>query len=265
MNKRIIISDILAKKSKSKIVAMTCYTAQFSSIFDKYADILLVGDSLGMIVYGLENTINVSIRMMIDHGKAVVNTSKTSLVVVDLPFSSYEASKEKAFTNAAKILAKTGAQAVKLEGGSELIDTVQFLVKRGIPVIGHVGMQPQRFKTTGKFSVVGNSVLEEKRILKDAKCMEQAGAFALVIEAVKEKLGRKITNNVSIPTIGIGAGRHCDGQILVADDLLGIFKNFTPKFVKKYANLNKVVDDAIKRFSEDVLTGKFPDKDTIYK
>lgn len=265
MNKRIIISDILLKKGKSKIVAMTCYTAQFSNLFDKYTDLLLVGDSLGMVVYGLENTLNVTVRMMVDHGKAVVNTTKNSLIVVDLPFGSYENSKEKAFVTAAKIISKTGASAIKIEGGSEFSETVKFLVDRGIPVMGHIGLLPQRVKTVGKFSVAGKSSMDEKRILKDAKCLEKAGAFAIVVEAVKESLGKRITKSISIPTVGIGAGRFCDGQILVADDMLGLFNNFTPKFVKKYANLNKEIDKAVKKYSEDVTLGKFPDKDTIYK
>ncbi|MBJ56697.1 MAG: 3-methyl-2-oxobutanoate hydroxymethyltransferase [Rickettsiales bacterium] len=265
MDRRNIILDITSKKGKSNIVAMTCYSAQFSSIFDKYADILLVGDSLGMIIYGFENTIKVSLRMMIDHGKAVVKTTKKSLVAIDLPFGTYESSKEKAFATAAKLISKTEANAVKIEGGIELAETIKFLVDRGIPVIGHIGLLPQRIQSTGKFSVKGKSQNEEKKIINDAKSIQKAGAFACVVEAVTENLGRKITKNLSIPTIGIGAGRYCDGQILVTDDLLGLYNKFTPKFVKKYANLTKNVDDAVKKYSKDVISGNFPDKDNIYK
>ena len=265
MNKRFIISDILSKKGKKKIVALTCYSAQFSSIFDSFTDILLVGDSLGMVIYGHHNTHNVTTRMMIDHGKAVVETTKNSLIVIDLPFGTYEKSKEKAFSTAVKIIKKTGANAVKLEGGEELFETIKFLVNRGIPVMGHIGLLPQRISSLGKFGVVGKSTASQRKILNDAKVLQKAGVFALVIEAVKENLGRKITNTLSIPTIGIGAGRYCDGQILVSDDVLGLFKKFTPKFVKKYINLHDKVDEAIKKYALDVVTGKFPDNETIYK
>ena len=265
MDKRNIILDIVSKKGKSNIVAMTCYSAQFSPICDKYADILLVGDSLGMIIYGYNNTIKVTLRMMIDHGKAVVNNTKNSLVAIDLPFGSYESSKEKAFTTATKLISKTGANAVKIEGGIEFYETIKFLVERGIPVIGHIGLLPQRVHSTGKFSVKGKSIIEENKIISDAKSVQKAGAFACVVEAVRENLGRKITKTLSIPTIGIGAGRYCDGQILVTDDLLGLYNKFTPKFVKKYANLTKNIDEAVKKYSEDVISGNFPDKNTIYK
>ena len=265
MGNRITVPDILNRKNKSKIVALTCYTSQFSKVADKYADILLVGDSLGMVIYGHDNTLSVTERMMIDHGKAVVKTTKKSLVVVDLPFNTYESNKEKAYQTAARIIAETGAQAVKLEGGCELADTVDFFTKRGIPVMGHVGLMPQRVNITGGFTTMGLTEQHKLKILNDAKSIANAGAFSIVLEALKESVGKNISENLDIPTIGIGAGRFCDGQIIVLDDVLGIYDNFTPKFVKKYGNLNKNAENALKQYSIDVKTKKFPTLKNVYK
>ncbi len=262
--KRYTVPEIFLKKKKSKIVALACYTAQIANIVDKYTDVILVGDSVGMVVYGQKNTLSVTKQMMIEHGKAVVSNTKKALIVIDLPFGTYESSKKKAFKIAAEILSKTGANAVKLEGGIELSDTVNYLVERGIPVMGHVGLMPQRINIKGKFISQGNSASEAKKIITDAKSIDSAGAFSVVIEAVKESLGKKITSMVSIPTIGIGSGKYCDGQILVAEDMLGMFKTFTPKFVKKYANLHKNIDEAVEKYKNEVLNGKFPSTKNTY-
>ena len=259
------VQDIFKKKNNSKIVSLACYTSQIAKIVDNYADIILVGDSMGMVLYGHKNTLSVSKQMLIEHGKSVVNSTTKSLVVVDLPFGSYEGSKEQAFDVSSEILSKTGASAIKLEGGEELSNTISFLVERGIPVMGHVGLMPQRINNIGKFSSRGHSSLEARKILKDAKSISLSGTFAIVVEAVKESLGKSITKNVSVPTIGIGAGRCCDGQILVINDMLGFSDTFTPKFVKKYANLPKYIDKAIESYKDDVKSGKFPSEKQVYK
>ena len=262
--KRLTVPEIFLKKNKSKIVSLVSYTAQIARIVDKYTDVILVGDSMGMVLYGKKNTLSVTKEMMIEHGKAVVKNTKRSLVVIDLPFGTYESSKKKAFNVAAEILSRTGASAVKLEGGIELADTINYLVERGIPVMGHVGLMPQRINIKGKFVSQGKSSAEIKKIIADAKSVESAGAFSMVVEAVKESLGKKITKSVNIPTIGIGAGKYCDGQILVTDDMLGLFDSFTPKFVKKYANLHKDIDEAIEKYREEVLKGIFPSTKNSY-
>tara|TARA_B100001989_G_scaffold143394_1_gene101967 strand:+ start:1366 stop:2175 length:810 start_codon:yes stop_codon:yes gene_type:complete len=261
---RYTVPEIFLKKNKSKIVSLSCYTAQFAKIADKYADIILVGDSMGMVVYGQKNTLSVTKQMMIEHGKAVVNSTKKALVVIDLPFGTYENSKKRAFKVSTEILSKTGASAVKLEGGIELADTIHYLVERGIPVMGHIGLMPQRINIKGKFISQGHSSLEVKKIITDAKSISSAGVFSIVVEAVKESLGKKITSSVSAPTIGIGAGKYCDGQILVTADMLGLSDTFTPKFVKKYANLYSDIDEAIKKYKNEVLNGKFPSAKNIY-
>lgn len=263
--KRYTVPDIFLKKNKSKIVSLTCYSAQTAKIVDQYADIILVGDSMGMTLYGHKNTLSVTKQMIIEHGKAVVNNTKRALIVVDLPFGTYESSKEKAFINAAEILSKTGANAIKLEGGIEFSETIKFLVERGIPIMGHVGLMPQRINIKGKFKPQGKSSAETKKIIKDAKSITNAGVFSIVVEAVKENLGKLITKNISVPTIGIGAGKYCDGQILVIDDMLGLFNTFTPKFVKKYANLHDDIDKAVKNYKQEVLNGKFPSAKNVYK
>ncbi len=263
--KRNTVPDIFLKKNKSKIVALTCYTSQIAKIADKYVDIILVGDSMGMVVYGHKNTLSVTKQMIIEHGKAVVNNTRKALIVVDLPFGTYESYKEKAFEVSSEILSATGASAVKLEGGVEMTETISYLVDRGIPVMGHIGLMPQRINVKGSFCSQGRSVKEKKKILNDAKILAKAGAFSIVIEAVKESLGKIITKNIAVPTIGIGAGKYCDGQILVTDDMLGLFNDFTPKFVKKYANLYYDIDNAIKNYHHEVINEKFPSTKNIYK
>ncbi len=263
--KRYTVPDIFLKKNKSKIVSLTCYSAQIAKIVDQYADIILVGDSMGMTLYGHKNTLSVTKQMLIEHGKAVVNNTRRALIVVDLPFGTYEGSKEQAFECSSEIISKTGANAIKLEGGIEFSETIKFLVERGIPIMGHIGLMPQRINIEGRFSVQGNSPSETKKIIKDAKSIAAAGVFSMVVEAVKESLGKLLTKTVSVPTIGIGAGKYCDGQILVSDDMLGLFDAFTPKFVKKYANLYSDIDKAVKNYQQEVLNGKFPTAKNIYK
>ena len=262
---RLTVPDIVLKKNKSKIVSLTCYHAQISKIVDEYADIILVGDSMGMTLYGQKNTLSVTKEMLIEHGKAVVNNTKKALIVVDMPFGSYESSKEIAFQNSAEILAKTGASAIKMEGGAEMCETIEFLVERGIPIMGHVGLMPQRINLKGKFLSLGKTASDSRKIIKDATSISASGVFAIVVEAVKESLGKKVTKSVPIPTIGIGAGKYCDGQILVIDDMLGLFKDFKPKFVKKYANLYKEINNAVKNYQQEVINEKFPSEKNVYK
>ncbi|MEC6997199.1 MAG: 3-methyl-2-oxobutanoate hydroxymethyltransferase [Pseudomonadota bacterium] len=262
--KRLTVSDIFSKKNASKIVALSCYSSQISKIVDNYADIILVGDSLGMTLYGHKNTLSVTKEMLIEHGKTVVNSTKKALIVVDLPFGSYEKSKEQAFETSSEIISQTGACAIKLEGGVEFSSTIKFLVERGIPIMGHIGLMPQRVKINGKFTAHGKSSSQKRKIIQDAKSISSAGVFSIVVEAVKESLGKLITKSIPAPTIGIGAGRYCDGQILVSDDMLGLFDDFTPKFVKKYAFLYKEIDKAVKNYQQEVLNEKFPSKKNIY-
>lgn len=264
MNNRITIPSIVKRKGKEPLVCLTAYTAPMASILDDHVDILLVGDTLGMVVYGMETTVSVSIEMMCNHGKAVVNSSKKSLVVVDMPFGSYQTSKEKAYDNAVKILKETGCQAVKLEGGSELTETVEFLVSRGIPVMGHVGLLPQSVNGYDGYRHHGKDSASKKKILADAKAIEKAGAFSVVIECVAESVATEVTKILKIPVIGIGASNKCDGQILVVDDMIGMFQSFTPRFVKKYANISNNIESAVKEFSKDVKSRKFPAKEHCF-
>ncbi len=264
MNFRKTINDLNKKKSNSKIVTLTCYTAQLAKILDNYVDVLLVGDSLGMTIYGHDNTLSVTKRMMIDHGKCVVDNSKNALVVVDLPFGSYETDKIRAFDISAEIISQTKANAVKLEGGKEIASTVDFLVSRGIPVMGHIGLMPQKINLVGKFLSVGRNRKEEEKNLEDSQILSDAGAFAIVLEAMKSNLAKKITEKISALTIGIGAGKDCDGQVLVIDDILGLYKNFTPKFVKRYANLDQIINNSVEKFCKDVRNSKFPSKKYSY-
>ncbi|NDF12817.1 MAG: 3-methyl-2-oxobutanoate hydroxymethyltransferase [Proteobacteria bacterium] len=250
------ISDIKAMKGNTPIVCLTAYTALSARLMDPHVDILLVGDSLGMVLYGFESTLPVTLEMMKAHGAAVVRGSKQALVVVDLPFGSYQASKVHAFQAASEVMAATGAGAVKLEGGVEMADTVMHLTERGIPVVGHVGLQPQSVHRHGGYRVQGKDTDTARRILADAKAIASAGAFALVLEHIPPALGTQITKAVNIPTIGIGAGA-CDGQVLVSEDMSGFVSN-PPSFVKQYANLGDALSKAAKHYAADVRAGKFP-------
>lgn len=255
--KRLTAPDIAARKGGDPIVCLTAYTTPMAAILDPHCDLLLVGDSVGMVVHGLPNTVGVSLEMMIMHGQAVMRGSQQALVVVDMPFGSYEAGREVAFANAARILKETGAQAVKVEAGNYVSDTIAYLVDRGIPVAGHVGLRPQAVNVDGRFRAKGRTAEERKKVLAEARAADAAGAFAIVVEGVDESLAPEITAAVRAPTIGIGASAQCDGQILVTDDMLGLFE-WTPKFVRRYADLKSVVDKAAAAYATDVRSRRFP-------
>ncbi|HVK41356.1 MAG TPA: 3-methyl-2-oxobutanoate hydroxymethyltransferase [Phenylobacterium sp.] len=261
--RRVSAPDIAARKGGVPIVCLTAYTAPVAEILDEHCDLLLVGDSVGMVVHGLPNTVGVTLEMMIMHGQAVMRTSKRAMVVVDLPFGSYEASPEIAYANAARVMKETGAQAVKVESGPTVVGTIDYLVKRGIPVMGHVGLRPQAVLVDGGFKAKGKGADERAQILAEAKATAEAGAFALVVEGVAEGLAREITEAVAVPTIGIGASAGCDGQILVTDDMLGLF-DWTPKFVRRYGDLRGEISRAVAGYAEDVRARKFPGPAEIY-
>ncbi|MBP2304626.1 3-methyl-2-oxobutanoate hydroxymethyltransferase [Azospirillum melinis] len=252
------VPALRARKGGEPIVCLTAYTAPVARLLDPHVDILLVGDSLGMVVYGLDSTLPVTLDMMIAHGAAVVRASERACVVVDLPFGSYQESKEAAFRASARVMAETGAQAVKLEGGIEMAETVAFLTARGIPVMGHVGLTPQSVNTLGGYKAVGRDAEAAERIVADARAISEAGAFTLVIEGTMEALARRITEEVAVPTIGIGGSPACDGQVLVTDDMLGLFGAFQPKFVKRYANLGETVSEAAATYAAEVRARAFP-------
>jgi 3-methyl-2-oxobutanoate hydroxymethyltransferase len=257
------IEKILQEKSLQKLVCLTAYSYPVAKILDEICDIILVGDSLGMTIYGLEDTVDVTLDMMINHGKAVKKAAKKSLIVVDLPCGTYESSKEQALESAQKLIAETNCDAVKLETTKELAPTVKFLVENNINVMGHVGLLPQHVRKVGGYKYQGTDDLAAQEIIQTSKLIESAGAFSIVIEAVTDLLARQITQELKIPTIGIGASAYCDGQILVIDDLLGLNQEFTPKFVKKYANLAEDIKVAAKKFSQEVKAKKFPSKINI--
>lgn len=263
MTKRHSIRDIAARKGGDKLVALTCYTSTMARLLDGQVDILLVGDSLGMVVYGMDSTLAVTLDMMIAHGRAVAASSARSLVVVDMPFASYQASREDAFRAAARVMAETGCAAVKLEGGAEMADTIRFLVERGIPVMGHVGLMPQHFNALGGYRYQGRNEGEATVIRQDAQAVAQAGCFALVLEGVKENVARQVTEEALIPTIGIGASPACDGQVLVVDDMLGMTAR-TPGFVKHYGQLGEAVIRAVAQYAGEVRAGHFPGAEYCY-
>jgi 3-methyl-2-oxobutanoate hydroxymethyltransferase len=255
---RVTVPELRARKGGSPIVMLTAYTAPMARALDPHVDALLVGDSLGMVLYGMESTLGVSLDMMVAHGRAVVRGSAHACVVVDLPFGSYQESPAAAFRSAARVIGETGAAAVKLEGGAEMADTVRFLTERGVPVMGHVGLVPQSLHVLGGYRARGRQSDEATRILAGARAVAEAGAFSLVIEGTVEPLARAITAAVAVPTIGIGASPACDGQVLVSEDVLGLFGVFTPKFVKRYANLGEEIEKAARAFAADVRAGRFP-------
>lgn len=255
---RLTPPEIAARKGGTPLVCLTAYTAPMARLLDPEVDMLLVGDSLGMVLYGMETTLGVTLPMMIEHGKAVMRGSKQACVILDMPFGSYQESPEQAYRNSARVLAETGCAGVKLEGGVEMAPTVTFLSERGIPVLGHVGLKPQSVRAVGGFSVRGKEEQEAERIIADAEAVERAGAFALVVENVVEPLARAITARLSIPTIGIGASPACDGQILVSEDLLGLSGGPVPRFVKRYADLGSSVAAAVKAYALDVKARRFP-------
>ena len=255
---KISVRDILNSKNNKKITCLTAYSYPIAKILDEFCDIILVGDSLGMTIYGYEDTIDVSLDMMINHGLAVTKAVKKSLVVVDLPSNTYEDSKFQALRSAKEVISKTNCDAIKIETTPELIETAKFLVENGINVMGHIGLLPQHVREIGGYKYQGKDEESAKEIIETAKKLEAAGVFSIVIEAVPAKLADQITQEINIPTIGIGASKNCDGQILVIDDLLGLNQEFTPKFVKKYENLAQKIADAAKNYKKDVEDERFP-------
>ena len=249
---------IRARKGGEPIVCLTAYTAPMAHWLDPHVDLLMVGDSLGMVLYGFDSTLPVTLDMMIAHGGAVVRGSERAFVVVDMPFGSYQESPSQGFRSAARVMAESGCGGVKLEGGVEMAETVAFLTSRGIPVMGHVGLTPQSVNSLGGYRSRGHDQAEAARILADAKAIAEAGAFSLVVEGTVEPLARRISEAIAIPTIGIGASPACDGQVLVTDDLLGLFAEFTPKFVKRYAELGEAVASAAASYAADVRARRFP-------
>jgi len=261
--RRITAAQIAARKGGEPVVCLTAYDAPTAAIVDDYCDLLLVGDSVGMVVHGLPSTVGVTLEMMIMHARAVMRGAKKALVVVDMPFGTYEESPAQAFANASRILRETGAQAVKLESGGYAAETIRFLVDRGVPVMGHVGLRPQAVNVTGGFRAQGRTSEERAKILNEAEATAGAGAFAIVIEGVAEDLAREITAKIETPTIGIGASAACDGQILVTEDMLGLF-DWTPKFVKRYAGLRGLIADAVKSYAQEVRARTFPASAQVY-
>ncbi len=255
---RITVPEIAARKGGEPIVCLAAYTAPMARLLDPHVDLLLVGDSLGMVIYGLDSTLPVGLDTMIAHGAAVVRGSRRALVVVDMPFGSYQAAPADAFRACARVLAETGCAGVKLEGGAEMADTVRFLVDRGIPVMGHVGLKPQSVHVHGGYRYQGRDDATARRLVVDAEAVAQAGAFSVVIEATAEAVAREITARIAVPTIGIGASPQCDGQILVTDDMLGMSDGFTPRFVKRYAELHADIGQAVAAYAADVRARRFP-------
>ena len=262
--KRLSVTLIQGRKGADKIICLTAYTASIARLLDHEVDLLLVGDSLAMTVYGFDSTLPIGLDTMIAHGAAVVRSTEHALIVVDLPFGSYQASPADAFRAAARVLAETGCAAVKLEGGEEMAETVDFLVRRGVPVMGHVGLTPQAVNALGGYRSRGHAQAERDKIMRDGIAIAEAGAFSLVIEGTAESLARELTGAVAIPTIGIGGSPACDGQILVIDDMLGLFTEFTPKFVKRYRQLGDAIRAAAQEYAAEVKEGRFPAAEHTY-
>ena len=266
--KRLTVPKIRARKTDGEpgepLVMLTAYTARQAQLLDSHCDLLLVGDSLGQVIYGLPSTVPVTLDMMANHAAAVVRGSYHAVVVVDMPFGSYEASKEQAFESAARLMKESGAAAVKLEGGEQMAETVAFLTQRGIPVMGHVGLTPQAVNVLGGYAARGRSDAEADKIVGDAEALDRAGAFAIVIEGVVEPIAIAATEAVSCPTIGIGASARCDGQVLVAEDMLGMFER-VPRFVKKYEDLAGIIEKTAAKYAEEVRARRFPGEDQTYQ
>lgn len=267
LTKKITIPDIIDKKKKSeKITALTAYDYLMAQILDEVGmDIILVGDSLGMVFAGYSTTLPITMDEMVYHAKIVNRVVQRSLVIVDMPFMSYQVSVEEALRNAGRFLKEAEVQGVKLEGGENIEEVVKKLVGYGIPVMGHIGLVPQSINRFGGYKLQGKDPKIAKQLIKDAKILEQAGAFSVVLEKIPATLAEEITSSISIPTIGIGAGPHCDGQILVSQDLLGMFEKFKPRFVRRYAELGKEMRSAFKSYIEDVKSGNFPGPDESFK
>jgi len=259
--RKLTVPDIRARKRRDggePLVCLTAYTVLTARLLDAHTDLLLVGDSLGMVIYGLDTTVGVTMDMMIAHGQAVMRGAKRSCVIVDMPFGSYQESPEIAFRNAARIMKEVGCAGIKIEGGVEMADTVKFLSERGIPVLGHVGLMPQSVNTAGGFKAQGRDDAQAEKIVADAKALADAGAFAIVVEGTMEPVARRITDEIDVPTIGIGGSPACDGQILVTEDMSGLFTEFQPKFVKRYMDLGTSLSEAARLYAEEVRSGAFP-------
>ncbi|MCC8958430.1 3-methyl-2-oxobutanoate hydroxymethyltransferase [Bradyrhizobium sp. Pear77] len=261
--KRKTAPDLRARKNGEPIVMLTSYHAHTAALVDRHCDAILVGDSLGNVMHGFETTVPVTLDMMILQGRAVMRGSQQALVVVDMPFGSYEGSKEQAFQSAVRIMKETLCGAVKLEGGARMAETVAFLSERGIPVMGHIGLTPQSINTLGSFRAQGREEETWAPIENDARAIAEAGAFSIVVEAVAEPLARKITQLIAVPTIGIGASAACDGQVLVLEDMLGLSPR-APKFVRRYGNLGPMIEEAIAGYARDVKSRAFPGPEHVY-
>jgi 3-methyl-2-oxobutanoate hydroxymethyltransferase len=255
--------SIQTRKGGVPLVCLTAYTTPVARLVDPHCDVVLVGDSVGMVLHGLPSTVGVTLEMMILHGQAVQRGIESALLVVDMPFGSYEESPAQAFRNASRVMAETGCTAVKLEGGVSMAETIRFLVARGIPVVAHVGLTPQGVNAFGGYTVQGRGK-DADRVMADARAVADAGAFSVVLEKVPETLARAITADIAIPTIGIGASPACDGQILVVDDMLGLFTDFRPKFVKRYAELGHAAAEAVAAYAEDVRQRRFPAPEHVF-
>ena len=266
--KRLTVPRIRQRKvdgtTEEPIVMLTAYTARQAQLLDAHCDLLLVGDSLGQVIYGLPSTVPVTLDMMANHAAAVVRGSYHSVVVVDMPFGAYEASPQQAFESAARLLKESGAAAVKLEGGEAMAETVAFLTRRGIPVMGHVGLTPQAVNMLGGYMARGRSDAEAEKIVTDAKALDEAGAFAIVVEGVVEPIAIEVTQAVACPTIGIGASAQCDGQVLVTEDMLGMFER-VPRFVKKYGNIAETIEQTAAQYAEEVRARSFPGEEQTYQ
>lgn len=266
MSKKFTVSSFAkAKNNKEKITMLTAYDYSMAKVVEEAGiDVILVGDSLGMVVQGYDTTLEVTIEDMIYHTRAVSRGTNRAMVIADMPFLSYHISIEETIRNAGKLIQQGKAEAVKIEGGIEVVDKVKALINAKIPVMGHIGLTPQSINVFGGFKVQGKLEKEAKKILDDALALEEAGVFGIVLEGIPEKLADIITSKVSVPTIGIGAGKYCDGQVLVINDMLGMYSDFTPKFVKKYANINKDIFNAVKEYIKEVKEEEFPTKDHIF-
>jgi 3-methyl-2-oxobutanoate hydroxymethyltransferase len=262
--KRHTPTDLRARKGGQPLVCLTAYTMPMARLLDPVADLLLIGDSLGMVIYGFDTTLPVTLDMMIAHAGAVMRGSRQACVIVDLPWGTYQESPAQAYRHAARAMAESGCAGVKIEGGEAMAATIRFLVERGVPVLGHIGLQPQSVHALGGFRAQGKSADEAKRILADARAVAEAGAFAVVVEGTTEAVARDVTEAIGIPTIGIGASAACDGQILVTEDMLGLFTEFKPRFVKRYADLAPAIAAAVAAYAEDVRARRFPAAEHVY-
>lgn len=258
------VPGLVRQKGAAPIVSVTAYTTPIARLADRHCEFVLVGDSVGMVLHGLPSTLGVTLEMMIMHGKAVRKGVERALLVVDMPFGSYEESKEQAFRNCATVMRETGCEAIKLEGGMAMAETIEYLTKRGIPVMAHIGLTPQSVNVLGGYTVQGRGGANRERLLADAVAVAKAGAFAVVLEMVTESIADEITRKIDIPTIGIGASAGCDGQVLVVDDLLGMFTDFKPKFVKRYAALGEEADAAIAAYAKEVRARRFPGEEHVF-